>query len=222
MNIYRSKKELDEQTIELKKEALKEINYANREMRKENKKKIIKWIFILILLIVLIKLFFGTINIPSPFLYTKNRLYVVTVNDITSTIGIVETKTVPLIPYLINFKSHYSTFFNGEKEWSHFSINEGEKTILDIKSYNCFTTLKNTKKQLGCQDQGENSIEELTNDTTYTLFIRKTKPNVKNLYKGKFINNITNYLNEKGTYIIQITGKYKNIESNIIFWIIVE
>ena len=92
-----------------------------------------------------------------------------------------------------------------------------EKNILKIETYACYS--KNKERQIGCQND-DNFHEVKTNDTTYKkIYIRRNGRPEKVKYDGKFINDITPYLQEKGLYYIWVDAEYKNVKSKIEFFV---
>ena len=56
-------------------------------------------------------------------------------------------------------------------------------------------------------------------DTKYTnLTITRTSNPYEEVYSGKFINDITPYIKERGVYCIEITAKYSLIETKVYFY----
>ncbi len=79
--------------------------------------------------------------------------------------------------------------------------------------------LKTKKRQVGCQT--DNNFHEVkTNDITCKkIYIRRNRRPEKVKYDGKFINDITPYLQEKGLYYIRVDVEYKNVKSKIEFFV---
>ena len=95
---YRTKEEMVQDLQEERKEA--EQNYvATVEKTKESRKKlIIKVISIIAIVVVFIKVCFGTIHIMSPFIYKQNRLYEVYINDMLISVEVFDHYHLPIIP----------------------------------------------------------------------------------------------------------------------------
>lgn len=51
------------------------------------------------------------------------------------------------------------------------------------------------------------------------IYIRRNGRPEKVKYDGKFINDITPYLQEKGLYYIRVDAEYKNVKSKIEFFV---
>ena len=57
------------------------------------------------------------------------------------------------------------------------------------------------------------------NDTKYTnLKITRTNKPYEVVYDGKYINDITKYVKEKGIYAVTITAEYSNIDTDVTFY----
>lgn len=206
-----------EQIEKERKEILSEINKTNNEIRRERSKKI--WlIFALVLLIVLfIKIVFGTIDIPNIFGYppSKVRFYKVTVNGEATSVGYELKHEIPIIPYLINFNSRYFglNYINGDEDVTTYLQNDSEKYVIDIESYSCYSN----DYQVECKT--DNQIMKKNSDTKYTnLQIVRTNNPYEEIYNGKFVNDITEYVKSKGVYYVGITAKHSLTETNVYFY----
>jgi hypothetical protein len=217
---YKTKEEMKKDNKNLRIETLADICKLERVRKKELKNKIIKWCATIIISIILFKLIFGTIIIA--FVYPYNRLYSVTLNDIKLSVGVVEEKTITLIPVIVKVKLFSNHTFYGDDLSTVVVIKQGSSYILKIKSYNCFAMVNNVKAPLRCSNENKKTVNELTNDTSYRLLLTESKKDGKELYNGPFINDITSYLKETGYYNVFITGKYGNVESRIDFGIKIE
>jgi hypothetical protein len=214
---YKTKEEMKKDNKNLRIQTLADIYKLKKEGKKEFKKQIMKWCLMIIIPIILFKLIFGTIIIG--YVYPFNRLYSVTLNDIKLTVGAVEEKTITIIPFIVKMKLFSNNTFYGDDLSSVVIVKQGEKYILNIKSYNCFAVVNNVKAPLKCSNENKKTINELNTDTTYKVLITESKKNGKELYNGPFISDITAYLKETGYYNVFITGKYSNVESRINFGI---
>ena len=71
-------------------------------------------------------------------------------------------------------------------------------------------------------DKALKLIKKEMNDLKYHLYIKKNSKGEKVFYDGNLIDNISDYLDEIGSYHISIVAKYKNVESTIYFDLKVE
>lgn len=92
-----TKKEEDK----LRKEYFEDVSNLNTQIRKERGKKLYRIIVVLILVIGIIKILFGTIEIYNPFGYpaSKTRFYKVTVNNEFVTVDYDLNQKIPIIPF---------------------------------------------------------------------------------------------------------------------------
>lgn len=207
---------------ELKKQQEKllvEMNKLDNEIRKSRKKKIIVITSIILIIITMIKIFFGTIELYNVFgaSPSKARYYNVTVNNKQIAVSYISTKKIPIIPFLINFNSVYmgNSYIKGDDTGNFFYNDGSDKYIIDINSYSCY--YKNI--QIECTNNEQNMKQNT--DTKYTnLSITRTTNPYKKIYTGKYIDDITSYITEKGNYHIEITAKYGLMETKIYFYII--
>ena len=195
------------------------MNKLDNEIRKSRKKKIIIITSIILIIITVIKIFFGTIQLYNVFgaSPSKARYYNVTVNNKQVAVSYISTKKIPIIPFLVNFNSVYmgNSYIKGD-DTSNFFYNDGsDKYIIDINSYSCYYE----NIQIECTNNEQNMKQN--SDTKYTnLSITRTTNPYKKIYTGKYIDDITSYITEKGNYHIEITAKYGLIETKIYFYII--
>ena len=207
-------KEIKKRQIEI----LAEIKKTDDEIKKARNKKIIKHSVIVITILAVIKLFWGTIEIYNIFGYPANRtrFYKVTLNDEAITVNYNLMHTIPIIPFFINFNSNYlgGNQVVGDDDDVNYYADGSKKYIIDISSYKCYSN--------GYQVECKNSKQTMkkNNDTKYTnLKIVRTNNPYEELYNGIFIKDITSYIEEKGVYYIGITAKYSLVETEVFFYL---
>lgn len=209
----------EEELKKQQKKLLVEMNKLDNEIRKSRKKKIIIITSIILIIITVIKIFFGTIQLYNVFgaSPSKARYYNVTVNNKQVAVSCISTKKIPIIPFLVNFNSVYmgNSYIKGDDTGNFFYNDGSDKYIIDINSYSCYYE----NIQMECTNNEQNMKQN--SDTKYTnLSITRTTNPYKKIYTGKYIDDITSYITEKGNYHIEITAKYGLIETKIYFYII--
>lgn len=209
----------EEELKKQQKKLLVEMNKLDNEIQKSRKKKIIVITSIILIIITMIKIFFGTIELYNVFgaSPSKARYYNVTVNNKQIAVSYISTKKIPIIPFLINFNSVYmgNSYIKGDDTGNFFYNDGSDKYIIDINSYSCYYE----NIQMECTNNEQNMKQN--SDTKYTnLSITRTTNPYKKIYTGKYIDDITSYITEKGNYHIEITAKYGLIETKIYFYII--
>lgn len=217
-------------TEEEKIEALKEFNIVREEAKKEKFANFFRNLIfitaIVIGLVVLFRIFFGTIEIHNPFGYEKNRFYQVTWNEKTVTVWNSEHNRIPLIPWLVYFNSNSFHVYRGELE-NLLDLEEADRYMLTIKSYSCHD--EKLEKRIQCKSE-ENHVKEIKQDTIYTLKIDKRTYNpptedkeeswdVETIYEGPFIEDVTKYIEDGAEYYFLITGKYGTVITESHFYI---
>lgn len=209
---YYSKDEMLKDAELESRKILADYNSTTKKIKKQKK----KFFLIFLILLILFKIVIGTIEINSPFEYSKNRLYEITINDKPVTYTATDHHRVFIIPYFLYWNSYHLN--NGIDYDAVYYINpEESEYILNVESYSCLS--KNKERQVGCQAL-DNFYKTKNKDTVYTnLFIRKNGRKEKIFYDGKLIKDITPYIQEKGEYYISIDAKYKNTTSKLEFFI---
>jgi len=205
-----------EEIEKMRKEILIEMNKTNNEYRKKKKENFIIIISSILIIILFIKIVFGVVDIPNIFKYphNKTRFYKVTLNGEAITSEYFLTQKIPIIPYLINLESKYygQNYISGDDDGSYYKTTDLDKFIIDINSYSCYYK----GIQTICKDDKQKM--EKNNDTEYTkLTIYRTTNPYEEIYNGKFINDITPYIKDKGVYSITIYAEYSFIETEISF-----
>lgn len=206
----------------IKREMVIEMNELNQELKRERKiKKIINCCIVLLvlLLIIIIKMFFGTIEINNILGYppSRSRFYKLTINGEPITTDYNLKHTIPVIPYFININSYHigSSIIKEDNDGTYFYPNNKEEYIIDIESFTCY------KEGLRVECKDENRELKETSDTKYTkLKITRTNNPYEEVYNGKYISNITKYVQEKGIYCVEVTAEYSLVETKINFYFI--
>lgn len=191
-----------------------------QELKEERKSKLIYILAIILFILLAIKLIVGEIVIPLPFKYKDNRLYEVYVNDVVASVEVEDERKITIVPYFLSFTQRHYSVYLGELD-IYDKIEDNSYYKLKINSYKCYSEMPSLNEKdkinykISCNTEQE-YIKELTNDTDYKLHIKRTHKGKETiLYDGKFIQDITPYIIEKGRYLLTITGKYDNVESKI-------
>lgn len=205
-----------EEMKKLRKEMLSEMNKLNIEIKKDKKKLLIKMI-IYAFIIGIIKTIFGSIELYSIMGYPpfKARFYKVTVNNEPISIDYSIHHKIPIVPFLIHFNSYYSGTNSVEgKNRTTFDIDSSQNYIIDIDSFNCYKG----KYQVECRYDYQTM--KANEDTRYSkLIITQTNKPYEEIYRGKFLNDISPYIRKKGNYCIRIIAKYFLVETEIYFYL---
>ena len=209
----------EERMAMIKKEALIEMNQLNKEIKVERTIKTFIICLIIITLVTIVKMFFGTVEINNIFGYpsSKGRFYKLSINNEIITTDYTLKHTIPLIPHLVNLNSYLigSSNIIEDKDGTYFYPNNSEKYIIDIKSYTCYKE----GYRVECKDQNREMKE--TDDTKYTnLTITRTNNPYEEVYNGKFTNDITPYVQEKGVYCVEVTATYSLVETKVYFYFV--
>ncbi len=198
--------------------ALFEYQKLTKNLYREKRKKRLKVLLVIIIMGIMFKIFFGTLEFNNFFEYSssKGRYYKITVNEKQIPASYSLRHKIPIIPFLINFNSYYigSSDIEGYNNDNFFSFNTSEKYIIGIESFNCYYY------DLMIECKNNNQKMKKNNDTRYTSLIitTATKP-YERVYEGKFIEDITPYVEKKGKYHIEITAKYRFFnEAKIYFY----
>lgn len=201
-----------------KKQAFLEMSKASNELSKHKRKKFLIIISIIVSIILIIKIFFGTIEINNIFGYPNQstRFYKVTINDKLISSNYILRHTIPIIPFLVNINSFYlGTNYVTQSNGVNFISDGSDKYLIDIESYSCYTG----EYQIRCNNEKSDMKKE--NDTKYSkMTIVRTNNPYEEVYNGPFINDITSYVSKKGVYAITITAKYSLIETEVYFYFI--
>ena len=207
----------------MRKKAANKYFKAVQELKEERKHKFIYILTIILFILIVIKITVGEIVIPLNSLilpYKDNRLYEVYLNDSTIDVEVIDTKKITIIPYFLSISQYYQGVYQGTLG-TYYDIENSDTYKLKINSYDCYSKVpsleenKNINYKISCNTE-QNYIRKLTSDTKYTMYIKHTyKGKETYLYEGTLIEDITPYIIKKGRYLIEITGKYKNVESKV-------
>lgn len=193
------------------------------ELKEERKHKLIYILSIILFILIVIKITVGEIVIPLStrmFPYKDNRLYEVYLNNKNVEVEVQDTKKITIIPYFLYIGQYRGSVYQGTLG-IYDDIEESDLYKLKINSYDCYSKVpsleenKNIEYKISCNTE-QNYIRKLTNDTKYNMYIKHTyKGKETYLYEGAFIEDLTPFIKQKGRYLIEITGTYKNVESKI-------
>lgn len=214
---YRTKEEMVQDLQEERKEA--EQNYvATFEKAKESRKKLmIKVISIIAIVVIFIKVCFGTIHIMSPFIYKQNRLYQVYINDELINVEVFDHYHLPIVPHLVSFDAINAQSYDYDGGHLQYEVKEDDdKILLSFVSYKCMAD--DYQVQLSCNAAKKSLRKVEATDVKYThLYIRREDRKETVMYDGPMIQNITQYVQKEGRYHIRVTAEYKHVTSSITF-----
>ena len=143
---YYSKDEMLKDAELESRKILADYNSTTKKIKKQKK----KFFLIFLILLILFKIVIGTIEINSPFEYSKNRLYEITINDKPVTYTATDHHRVFIIPYFLYWNSyHLNTYYGIDYDAVYYINPEESEYILNVESYSCLS--KNKERQVGCQ-----------------------------------------------------------------------
>ena len=129
---YYSKEEMIKDTKLEAENILGEYNSTTKKMRKHKK----RYIFIMIICLILFKIIIGTIEINSPFSYSKNRLYKVTINKTPITVQVIDHHRTFIIPFFLYLNAYHKETYSGiDLDSIYYPVPEKTKYVLNIESY---------------------------------------------------------------------------------------
>ena len=217
--VYKSREEMTKDQEKNKNEAIKSLYEINNELKSQRKKKFLKIVLPIVILFILFKIFIGEINL-NLLVYYNHRLYEVTLNKELITVCVDEHRKTTIIPYIIYNNYVGLHCFHQDNEGSTGNTFKlGEEIHITIHSFECFNS---TNTKMACYPNYKNSIKKETNDTKYSLRIVRNYKGETVKYDGKFVNDITNYFTEKGTYSISVTAEHGNVKSVVSFSVKIE
>lgn len=179
-----------------------------------NKKKLLILIISVLIIIGVIRMFFGTINITLKIPF-NNPTYVLKINDELAGGNLDIKKNKTFIPYVINLK--LSTWLSTKGE-SRLTVKQEDNITLTIEAYNCFSDITGEKKLTACSyDNSKMELEKIENGK-YSMVIRGGSTiGMTNtlIYDGTYQKDLTTIIKGKGIYTIEISAKHNDIESII-------
>ena len=208
-----------------KQEAL--VNYNKIQMEiKNSRKKILKIIFLILLVLLVVfiglRITIGRIYLSIyPLTFKQSVEHKLYINNEHYSVSFEDNKDFPIIPGLFYFRRSNSGSWYNIDNLNEDIIFEDDKIIIDILSNECYT--HTDKVRVGC-DLGE------TEEATNKLIRKRVKPEISRLvihkngknesvrYDGKFINDISKYVKDKGYYYIEIHIKYEGVSTKLVFF----
>ncbi len=195
------------------KEALKELNKSLGENVKKRNRKILIILIIYIILVIIYQTIIGTLKgenpdflgfklIPIRDVQTKEK-YEININDYNN-LGYYVQKSfkLPVIPFLLDMVDYGSdTIGDGET----ITIKSNDKFKINYKVFNCFSSYAGKLVNETC-DSHTVKYEEV-NIKHKIKIIKVEFPDDETLYDGEFIEDISDYLKEKGEYKIVLYNK---------------
>ena len=193
------KEELQEEIPVLQ---IKEKDYSNEK----RKKILMTCIPILGALLIFIAIVLNTIEMAKSFTRAFYNEFEVYINNEKIDIMYNSEYKKVVIPVIYKQEEFRSV---GEEKDNYLS--RTNKYIINIKEYKCINDDKNNHVRVSCGNGATSESKEEIKSTNNKLSIFK---GTKELYNGDFINDITKYLTENGTYNIIITNK--NEKDNLV------
>lgn len=197
-----------------------ELSILNQQIKEEKRRKTLGISISVIIVIIILRLVFGTIEIPNIAGYPKSKAkyYKVMVNDTQVTVNYTTINKIPIVPFLVNFNSVYLGTSNMVDVHNLiFKAEKSEKYELKISSYNCYIN----KTQVECKY--DNQTMKIDNNLKYTkLKITRITNPWEEVYNGPFIKDFTKYVKEKGEYCIEITAEKFLTKTEVYFYFDVE
>ena len=202
-------------------EAQKEILYdymkSSKESHKNAKKKFFIISLIVVAIILVIKVFWGTIELYNVLGYppSKSRYYKVTVNNKQVAVSAQIRQKIPLIPYLINFNSYYTASSNisNDDTGPFFYADDSKNYYINISSYKCY--YNNT--QVECKNN-EQTMKKTDDEKYEKMVITRTSYPYEVVYDGEFTSDIAPYVSKKGSYCVEIYARDGLTTTKIYFY----
>lgn len=218
LRLYRTKKEMLEESEADKLTALNESNILKIEIGKMKRKKILVNSTIFIVLFSLFKIFIGEIIIPVSFLRNNHsRFYEIYVNEKLFDIRIEETLKLPIIPLIMYLPAFAENSYHQDPSSMVHSFGTEEEIYIEIKSYKCYEDFHGKNLSRPCTNQlihANLSKKRINNLPKLKMEIIKMKTG-KTVYKGIFKEEVGQFLNEKGYYHISITFEYGMVDGKM-------
>lgn len=209
-----------ENEIEKKKrEALIDYNKAKNVIRRNNKDFILKSFVILIFILIfciVIRISFGRLYLPLAPSFYKNVEYKLFINEEHESIGYSDVIEKPIIPGLLYFRIDSEDVWYNMNKLNEDIVFEKEKVILDFVVSECYTHTDHIR--INCDSNNDKLIHKEIDGNFKRLLIRKSGKDEKVLYDGKFINDISRYVKDKGYYYIEIYAEYDDINTKLYFF----
>ena len=176
-------------------------------------KKILLIIALLLMIIILLRLFVGHVYIKAIIPY-KNPIYKLEINGETKGAGMEVMEKTTIVPGILSFISSAHLFPLSPR----FELNYGDKIIMDITGYYCFTDISGKKSQVSCVNYDHKYMEEIDNiNCTHMIISGGSEVGVTNdmVYQGEYKDDITDLLSHKGIYVVKIELEHNKTNSTL-------
>jgi len=208
---YKDVAEIKKDYDPLKKEVANEIpvlTVKNKDLKKEKRKKILMVVIpTIIIVLVVFALIFTFVDMFKQWNRAFYNEFEIIINDQEmNAVYNSEYKKV-VIPVLYTQHEELSFQTNKEKFTIDNYISRVDKYVIDIKEYQCINNDKSNNVRCSCGMEALSETRKEIKNNNNQLII--TKDN-QEIYNGKFINDITKYLTDNGTYDIKILNKNKD------------
>ncbi len=219
--IYKNKDEMIELFEDERSSIKKSNSITTAYINLDSKNRFIKYFLIFIILIVIIKILFGEINLYSPLKTFNSKYHQVKVNAQIVNIGVEEKNKIVLIPFLVNIHSFsFDYFYHKDISSNELVFELNEKILLNVESFNCAFNVNNINYKVSCNGENFNlATKSLFSDISYKIMIKRTNKGETIKYDGQFKEDISDYFDEKGGYLVRVIASYNNVDSNIYFWV---
>lgn len=212
---YKDMNEIKDEYNPLKKEVADEIPVLTIKVKDQKKEKNKKRMMIIIPTMIVILVAFAFVFTFVDMLKSWNRAFY---NEFEIFINEQEMDMIyhskyekTVIPILYKQNEEMSFQSNKEKINIQNYLSKTNKYIIDIREYKCINNDKGNNVRCSC---GMEAISETRTEVISKNNKLEIKKDNKKIYSGKFINDITKYLTENGTYDIRIINTNKDDYTN--------
>ena len=206
----------EEEREKKRKEALIDYNKAKNDLRIRNMSFVMKTTVLLVVILmicIVIRVCFGRLYLPMAPSFYKGVEYKLLINGEHESIGYEDVIEKPIIPGFLYSRISYEDVWYNMDKLNEDLIFDKEKVVLDFVVSECYTHTDHVRTQ--CKSNNEKLVHDEVDAEFTRMLIRKNGKNQKVMYDGKFINDISKYVKEKGYYYIEINARYDDIKTKL-------
>lgn len=191
------------------KEDYRRVSYdsmkSSRDIREQMLIRLFKVLFVILIIAIIVGIH-GPFVINNFFGYpsSSNRLYELKINDRLVNVNSYYSFKVPIIPYVLYVDSNNDDDFFVNETYGAAEFDLNNKFNIELNTYECYYQ----NNRVRCRDFKDKTKKKKYHLKEISITKMKDDGESSVVYKGKYLKDISKYINEEAYYDINFYGSY--------------